>query len=198
LRLLTGSSFKNAHWAYAFRFLKAAFYVQSGNGSDAAALENLKSTANIAQRRGDNALSAFASLLEGLALLKTMKEDTIERVQTCLAQASKYQLDPSVKIPQLDVLTLLLDLACSMHQKNLDIMVQKLRLLQARMDEDIDDSSHYPNNRLEILLPIKKHPTSSQTISEQTSAILRPGGPGDAVDHLVVSFVTKIELYVLV
>ncbi|KAG7122905.1 hypothetical protein HYQ44_020194 [Verticillium longisporum] len=119
-------TFKHYPWLYAFRLLKTTLQTYAGNAPDATHFDNLQMLGNFAYERGDNAIGVLASLLEGLAHLRVMKSDSVERVQTCLAQAAMYQLDPAVKVPQLDILTLLLDLACSMHQKNPDTLVQKL------------------------------------------------------------------------
>ncbi|GKT77820.1 mitochondrial membrane protein Pet127 [Colletotrichum tofieldiae] len=138
----------------------------------------------------------FASLLEGLSVLRTMRPDTIERVQTCLAQATKYQLDPSVQIPQLDVLTLLLDLACSMHQKTPDILIHKLRSLQAKLDANLG-SQTWTDLNPEILIPVKKHNATSATLSDDTSAILRAGSSDGQHDYIVMTFLNRLEIVVL-
>lgn len=161
--------------------------------TEGTALENLRAISTLAHSRGDYALEAFASLMEGLALLKTNREDTLDRVQECLARASKYQLDPLLRIPQVDILILLLDLACSMQQKNPDVMIQKLKALQMRMDEATD----WQTSAASILLPIKKQ-SGMQPVTEDTAAIIRPGSPEEANDYLVLSYVAKAELYILV
>lgn len=184
---------RHIHWIYAFRFLKVSFYLQSGMPTEGPALENLRSISTLAHSRGDYALEAFASLLEGLALLKTSREDTLDRVQECIARASKYQLDPLLRIPQVDILILLLDLACSMQQKNPDVMAQKLKALQMRMDEATD----WQTSATSLFLPIKKQ-SGMQPVSEDTAAIIQPGKPEDANDYLVLSYVAKAELYILV
>jgi len=181
------------HWIYAFRFLKAAFYLQSGASADGPALENLRSIATLANRRGDHAIEAFAGLLEGLALLKTTKEDALDKVQECIARASKYQLDPQLRIPQLDILVLLLDLGSSMNQKNPGIMSQKLTALQNRLDAAED----WQITSSTLQLPVKKVP-SAHHVSEDTAGVIRPGPDDDGHDYLVLSFVARAELFILV
>lgn len=181
-------------WYYAFRLLKASFYMEMGNGSDASALENIRAIQNVATTRGDNALSILASLWEGLALLKTAKEGSMEKVQSCIAQAAKYQFDPSVRILQLDILMLLLDFAASLHYPNPDATTQKLRDLQRRLD----GSEDWNNVRSDFLVPIKKQSASSQIVSADTSAIIVPNDGTSDYDQLVVSFMTKMELRSLV
>ena len=47
-------------------------------------------------------------------------------------------------------------------------------------------------------MPIKKQPSTSQTISEDTSAIVQAGESNGPSDFLVLSFMTKMELMSLV
>lgn len=133
-------------------------------------------------------------LLEGLAHLSTLKDDWATRVQMCIAQASKLQLDESIRTPQADVLLLLLDLACSLHQKNHQAAAQKLGALQKRLDE-LKQSPDWSSQFGEVLLPINRMQNTQQTISNDTRAVLRPGDEG--VDYLVLSTLGKQEAYAL-
>ncbi|KAI1805466.1 cohesin loading factor-domain-containing protein [Daldinia bambusicola] len=183
---------KHYHWIYAFRFLKASMYLQSANPAETHALDNLKAIANLANQRNEHAISVAASLLEGLSLLRTMKDDAIVRVQACIAQALKYQLEDSVRIPQLDALAYMLDLACSLHQRSVQVITQKLKNLQDHMDTYMSDNSWHPIDS-QLLLPIRN--SNILTISHDTAAILRPGPDGDRYDYLVMSFWSKLEAY---
>ncbi len=136
----------------------------------------------------------MASLLEALGHLKSMKEDTVVRVQTCIAQASRHQLNSNVRIPQLDVLKLLLDLVCSLLQKNPAAALTKVEALQARMDE-IKTSPEWPASSSELLLPLHRDPAASSTISPDTVDILRLGD--DEHDFLVLKAYTKVDAFAL-
>lgn len=170
--------------------LKAKFYIECGQATDAGALENIRALRTVASSRGDNALSVFTSLLEGLALLKTAKDGRIERVQACIAEAAKHQFDPSVKILQLDVLMLLLDLASSVNYLAPEYTWPKLKRLQTRLDE----CREWGNCKADFLLPIQRQSSTTKNISKDTAAIVRPGEPDEQSDYLVVSFMTKMEL----
>ncbi|RDA83318.1 hypothetical protein CP532_6546 [Ophiocordyceps camponoti-leonardi (nom. inval.)] len=187
-------AFKHIQWYYAFRLLKSAFYMEMGSASDAGAIDNIRSIQLIADVRGDRALSIFAYLFEGLIQLKTSKDGNIERVQACLAQAAKYQLNPTVRCVQLDVLALVLDFASSLHHQGMENTAQKLRLLQKRIDE----CDEWHNVKAEFLLPIKKLPSHVKTVSDDTTAIVRAGEGDSPLDYLVMSFMTKMELKSLV
>jgi len=194
LMLTYGHRYKQVHWVYAFRFLKASFYLQAGSSTDPHAFENLRKLTSIATTRGDRAICVMASLLEGLAHLSTMKDDSILRVQTCIAQASKFQLEASARLPQIDVLILFLDLACSLHQKIPTLYSQKLAALQSRMDE-LKTSSDWDSNTIELLLPFKKQTGSSQTISNDTATILRRGD--GEFDYLVLPAIGRQQAFAL-
>jgi len=190
--MLTGTRYKHIHWVYAFRFLKASFYLHSGTASENHALENLRKIASIAISREDKAIFVMATLLEGLAHLSSRKDEWMTRVQTCIAQVSKLQLDESVHLPQIDILLLLLDLACSLHQKATQLSSTKLNALQTRLEE-LKQSRDWATVSSEVLLPVKQIPNASPTISNDTRAILRPGEGG--IDYLVLTTLGKQEAF---
>lgn len=187
---------RHTHWVYALRFFKASLYLQSSNPSDNHALDNLKAITTSAHQRGDNIIFVVATLLEGLSLLKSMRDDAVVKIQNCLAQSQKFQLDPSTHIPQVEILTLMLDFACSLHQKSPQMVLQKMKLLQARMDTTLQDN-RWSLNQTEVLLPVKKQTSNNQVISEDTRAIIRVGDENGSCDYIVMSFWTKIEAFIM-
>jgi hypothetical protein len=192
--LLTFSSYKHVPWIYAFRFLKAAFHLQSGTAADNHAIENLRKIAGIANQRSDKGIFVMAMLLEGLAHLSTTKDDWATRVQMCIAQVSKLQLDDSIRTPQTDVLLLLLDLACSLHQKTHQISAQKLTALQRRLEE-LKQAQDWASQSGEMMLPVNRMQNAQQIVSDDTRAVLRPGD--DGVDYLIISTLGKQEAWAL-
>ncbi|CAK7568652.1 MAG: hypothetical protein SEPTF4163_006650 [Sporothrix epigloea] len=183
---------RQTYWTYAFRFLKASFYLQTSNPADHHALENLHGITALAEQRGDHAVYVLASLLEGLALFRITDLDVIERVQTCMAAASKYQLDESVHLPQLDVLWLLLDLACSLYQKEKSLN-DKLNALQNRLEE-LKELPQWTADACELMLPLRKDTPFAHTISADTSDVLQPGA---ANDFLVLTSFSKTTAFIL-
>lgn len=159
-------------------------------------MENLKAITTLAAQKGDRAVFVVATLLEGLSLLKTMKEDAIVRIQGCLAQVAKYQLDDSVHLMQTDILMLMLDLACSLHQKSPQIIAQKYGALQERLDGYLNNSE-WGLSDTEMLVPIRKHSGSQYVISEDTAAILKPGSASEECDYLAMSFWSKLEAFTI-
>ncbi|KAK8038140.1 mitochondrial membrane protein [Apiospora phragmitis] len=187
---------KHTHWVYVLRLFKASLYLESPNPSDVHAMENLKAIKELALQRKDHIIFVLASLLEGLGLLKHAKDDSVARIQECIAQCLQYQLDESIHIPQVDILLLMLDFACSLHQQSPGLIAQKLRLLQRRVDESLKDNS-WNLSDTQVLLPIKKQAANRQVISADTLAVIRPGQEGDTCDYLVMSFWSKLEAFVM-
>ncbi|KFA76317.1 hypothetical protein S40288_02982 [Stachybotrys chartarum IBT 40288] len=188
-------TFKHVQWYYAFRLLKALFYIEMDHASEAGAFDNIRAIQNVAKVRGDNALGVFAALLEGLALLKTPKQGTPEKVQACIALAAKYQLDATVTaIPQLNILTSLVEVASMLNVQNPELTAGCLRTLQRRLDE----CDEWHNVKSNFLLPVKKQPAAAKTVSAETAAIILPGNANSEYDFVAVSFMTKMELRSLV
>ncbi|KAJ9148325.1 Cohesin loading factor [Pleurostoma richardsiae] len=185
-------SSRQVHWVYAFRFLRAAFNLRSGHLADSHAIDNLRQIITIADQRGDKAISVLTSLLEGLALLKTGGDEM--RVQECIARASKHQQDPSVHLPQIDVLAHLLDLACSLQEKNPTTIFEKIKTLQLKMDEALQDPKWEQNSK-ELLLPLQKQPNTTTSISQDTRSILMPAA--GTHEHLVLSWMSKPQAFIL-
>ncbi|KAK0735627.1 cohesin loading factor-domain-containing protein [Apiosordaria backusii] len=187
-------TYKHVHWIYAFRFLKASFHLQAGSPAEHSAIDNLRKIAGVANQRKDFSIFAMAMLLEGFAHMTTMKDDWANRVQMCIAQVSKLQMESSVHIPQIDVLLRLLDLACSLHQKTHHISSQKLGLLQRQLDE-LKNSPDWPTQNGEVLLSINRMPNTAPTVSNDTRAVVRQGEGN--VDYLVLSALGKQEAWAL-
>lgn len=151
----------------------------------------------IASSRDDNGMTVLASLLEGLMYLNSndIKGETIEKIQGCIAQASKFQFDASANVPKLELVKLLLDTACSLHGKSKKLILQKVGVLQTRLDE-MSASGVWNVDEEEVLIPVKKMAHTTVPVSKDTAGILRPGPPTH--DYVVVSFLGRLETYILV
>lgn len=185
---------KHVPWLYAFRFLKASFYFGLGTPADQASIDNLRRIAGVANQRKDYAILVMAVLLEGFAHLRSQKEDWVTKVQMCIAQVSKLQMENSAHTPQTDILQLLLDLACSLYQKTHQISAQKLTALLQKLEE-LNDSPDWGEQSGEMLLPINRMPNTLPTVSEDTRAVLRLGN--NEIDYLVLSTLGKYEAWAL-
>ncbi|PHH52720.1 MAU2 chromatid cohesion factor -like protein [Ceratocystis fimbriata CBS 114723] len=187
---------RHHQWAYVFRLLKASFYMQLGNPADVGAIENLRHLGTMAQEKSDFILCAFAYLLEALALLKTTKQENMHRIQECLAMATKNQLNQQQQLLQLDILILMVDLACSMRHKKTEIVASKLKALQDRMDE-MQNSGGWHGSASLLFIPIKRQGSLAH-ISEDTASVISPGQTNEESDYIAFSFVTRVELMVLI
>ncbi|KAK4169182.1 cohesin loading factor [Cladorrhinum sp. PSN259] len=185
---------KHVPWLYALRFLKVSFYFGLGAAAEQHSIDNLRRIAGVANQRKDYSVLVMAVLLEGFAHLRSMKEDWVTRVQICIAQVSKLQLENSAHTPQTDVLHLLLDLACSLHQKSYQVSAQKLSALLQRLEE-LNDSSDWSEQTGEMLLPINRMPNTIQTVSKDTRAVVRLGD--QYIDYLVLTALGKHEAWAL-
>lgn len=130
--------------------------------------------------------------MEALAYLKAPGTDAVEQVQRRIAASQAYQADPSCAIPQLAVLTHIIDVASSIRQGNTKIMMNKLKDMQSVMDEALKDSS-WSTVSDAIAIPIKRTSKSSSIISQDTRMILGIGEDGG--DNLMMTFLNKKDAY---
>jgi hypothetical protein len=177
------------HWSYAFRLLKHSFYAETSGFGDNAALDNIRSVYSMASDRGDAALAVYASLSEALMLIKTCKGHS-EGIRTCLAQAAKYQFDPTVKIPQLELLHALVDFLGGLQRDPPAETSARLQRLQACSD------SHQSADA-QFWIPVKKSQYESTTISKDTATVVRPGGAGETFDFMAMAYISSDEFIVL-
>ncbi|KUJ19983.1 uncharacterized protein LY89DRAFT_467811 [Mollisia scopiformis] len=186
-------AYQHFSWVYAFRFLRATHSLASGNLTDNhAAVQNLRAIAAVAEQQDDNAIFMAASLMEALAYLKTPGSDAVEQVQCQIAASQAYQADPSCCIPQLAVLTHIIDVASSIRQGNTTVMMSKLKDMQSVMDDAMKDPSWSTTSGV-ISVPIKRTPKSSSIISQDTRMILGIGEDGG--DNLMMTFLNKKDAY---
>lgn len=180
---------------YAFRFLRATHSLATGNLTDNhAAIQNLRAIASVAEQQDDKAIFMAASLMEALAYLKTPGIDAVEHVQRQIAASQAYQADPSCSIPQLAVLTHIIDVASSIRQGNTTVMLNKLKDMQIVMDEAGRDPIWGSTSDV-ISIPIKRTPKSSSIISQDTRMILGIGEDGG--DNLMMTFLNKKDTYAI-
>lgn len=153
-----------------------------------AAVQNLRAIASLAEQQDDKAIYMAASLMEALAYLRTPGPDAIEQVQRQIAASQAYQADSSCAIPQLAVLTHIIDVASSIRQGNTKVMMSKLMDMQSVTDRALGDSA-WGNSNDVIAVPIRRTSKSSSIISQDTRMILGIGDDGG--DNLMMTFLNK-------
>jgi hypothetical protein len=186
-------SYQHFSWVYAFRFLRATLSLATGNLTDNhLAIQNLRAIASVATQQDDKAIYMAACLMEALAYLKAPGTDAVEQVQRCIAASQAYQADPSCAMPQLAVLTHIIDVASSIRQGNTKTMMSKLKDMQVVVDESLKDPS-WSTESDTIAIPIKRTSKSSSIISQDTRMVLGIGADGG--DNLMMTFLTKKDAY---
>lgn len=126
--------------------------------------------------------------------LKSPGPESIEKVQRAIAAARTHQLDVGKSIPQLNGLTHIIDVMCSIRQGNLHQMLNNLKQMQTTMDAILAD--HAWNNLSDVIaIPINRTPKSSQTVSHETRAVLGIGEDGR--DNLMITFLNKRDAFAI-
>ena len=168
--------------------------MESGNNTDGhAAVQSLRSIANLAGQQGDRTMYLVASLMEAMAHLKSTGPESTEHFQRAMAAAYTYQLDADTRIPQLVALTHILDVVCSLRQGNPKHMVEKYRALQEVINAAINDPTWSPSSDA-IAIPISPA-RNQQTVSEDTRMILGVGEDGR--DNLMMTFLNKQDAHAI-
>ncbi len=156
------------------------------------ALSHLSSISAMASTWGDNAILAFASIVEALIHLReTSSAESIEQAQRALAVARSSQLDPVVgTIPQLAALTHFADLSCTFGKFDSTQAMSKMQAMQATL-EHINDGQAWTEDG-SFSIPIA-HPGSFRIATQ--SGIIRSQADGKLV--LMFNWMPKDEIYVL-
>lgn len=107
------------------------------------ALQHLNKISSMANRNGDKAVCAMAAVIEALAHLQQgAGSDSIEQAQRAVAVARSHQLNDELRhIPQLGTLTQMADICCSLLEYDVNQSSQKLKAMQALVDETLNDNN---------------------------------------------------------
>jgi Cohesin loading factor len=150
------ATYRHVAWEYAFRFLRAMVSLSMHSHQDCVpAVHQLQKIADLAHRRGDHAVFAFASVTEALAHFQSSGPDSVDQAQRALAAARQLQLNEDVNsIPQIQVLVQYIDLCCSLRQSKLEQIGQNLSTMQQIMDQIVDDTNWLDDGS--IFLPLAR------------------------------------------
>ena len=179
-------------WAYAFRFLRASLSLRlNTNQETLIALSQLKATASLANGRGDHAVAATASVLE--SLIHVHRSDTaenIEQAQRALAAVRSSQMRFESQIPQISIMALFVDLACSLVVTDTAQATAKLKVLQPLLDEAANDSAWSSHGRFPV--PVTQSTARTLPSSGLASGIVRTDAEAGA--YLQVPWIPKDEM----
>lgn len=157
-------AYRHAAWEYAFRFLRVTLSLSSPSHQDSVqALQHLHKITAMASRNGDRAVSAMAAVIESLAHLQQgTNSDSIEQAQRAVAAARSHQLNDELRhIPQLTTLIQMVDICCSLLEYDVNQSGQKLKVMQALMDETLGDANWRPDGSFSVPLNGKSAGPSS-------------------------------------
>ncbi|KAF7507038.1 hypothetical protein GJ744_010966 [Endocarpon pusillum] len=183
-------AYQHTAWEYAFRFLRASLSLSMPSHQDfVAAIHQLQGIADLAHRKRDQAIFAFAGITEALAHLQSSSPDSGNYAQRALAKARQVQLDQDVSsVPQILVLLQFVDLCCSLRQSNLEQIGQNLATMQQIMDQIVDDVSWLDDGT--ILLPLTSK--SAQCLALNGGGIVQER---DSKHVLALAWLPKKDVY---
>ena len=117
----------------------------------------------MASRNGDKAVSAMAAVIEALAHLQQgASSDSIEQAQRAIAVARSHQMNDELRhIPQLLTMIQMVDICCSLLEYDINQSAQKLKVMQALVDETLNDPSWRPDGSFSVPLNGKSAGPSS-------------------------------------
>ncbi|KAG9232471.1 cohesin loading factor [Amylocarpus encephaloides] len=178
-------------WAYAFRFLRVNYALESGTSADLhAAVQTLQKISDLASRQGEDAIHLTASLVEAVAHLRSTAPDSAEFVQRAIAAARTHQLNVGSQIPQLNCLTQIVDVISSIQLGDSRQMNAKFENMRQIMVQISKDPTWTSSNDI-LLIPINGMRANNHTVSGDTRAVL--GFGCDGRDHLTMSFMGKTD-----
>lgn len=182
-------------WVYAMRFLRASHSLASGSAGDFhAAIANYRAIADLANQESDRAIYMTASLLEGMAHLRSTGKESILQAQRAIAQVWTFQLDPDTRIPPLLGLAHILDVICSVLEEQPKVTVKKLDDMRTMFNEALKNGTWSRTNDA-VAIPINRRENSSQVVSPDTRMILGIGDDGR--DNLMLSFLSQSDAYTI-
>lgn len=105
----------------------------------------------------------MAAVIEALAHLQQgVGSDAIEQAQRAVATARSHQLNDELRhIPQLVTLTQMVDICCSLLDYDINQSSQKLKVMQALVDETLNESNWHADGSFSIPLNGKSAGPSS-------------------------------------
>ncbi|KAJ5570275.1 uncharacterized protein N7459_009705 [Penicillium hispanicum] len=157
-------AYRHAAWEFAFRFLRVSLSLSSPSHQDSVqALQHLNKISSMASRNGDKAVSAMAAVIEALAHLQQgASSDSIEQAQRAVAVARSHQLNDELRhIPQLVTMIQMVDICCSLLEYDVNQSSQKLKVMQALVDETLSDPNWRPDGSFSVPLNGKSAGPSS-------------------------------------
>lgn len=166
--------------------------MKSNKASDTqTALHDLHAISSLAKEREDYGVYLLSSLMEILAHLTNPSPESKEQIQRALAAAWTYQNTAENGIPQLNVLTHVLDLTCSLVYDLPPQTAQKQKAM-----EETFKTANWSTSCDTISIPIQKTRAQGQIVSQDTRGLV--GSMEDGRDVLIISLLNNNDTFALV
>jgi hypothetical protein len=165
------------------RFLRASLSLQANSPQEITlAIKNLQLIAEMAERRNDKAIYVTALAIETLAHLLTGSADSTMNAQESMAKARSLQAHPSTAaIPKVWSILNCIDLVCSMIQFKKNEALEKSKIVQEAIDQQISDKKIWSADDM-LAVPLGKK--SSEAISDCVAQIYTKDDQGIATLNL--------------
>ncbi|MCJ1435120.1 hypothetical protein MMC27_004490 [Xylographa pallens] len=190
-------AYHHVAWVYAFRILRATLFLNIASAPETLiAMNQFRIVSTLADRNGDNVISAAASILEAMTCLRRSNSaESIEQAQRALAAARSSQLDPAFqRVPQLASMMYFVDISCSLQQ--IDPTQGKLKLDAMHL---MLDAMTYSNNWTSdgvVRVSLGDHTAQSLQESSQTpTGIMQLDSSGAVCVSL--TWLPKDDIYAL-
>ncbi|KAL9623335.1 MAG: hypothetical protein Q9160_002442 [Pyrenula sp. 1 TL-2023] len=185
-------AYRQAAWEYAFRFLCAGLATSGSSQQElATATHHLQKIGALSEHNGDKVIFFTAAIMEGFTQLQSGSPESVTHAQRTIAKARQLQLEPEIQaIAQLRIMTLLLDLACSLYIMDTESATKKMQTLQSLYDHTISTSAWAPDGA--ILLPLSPRSLNGVSLHGQGNVQIKDGRP-----CLRLEWLTRGEVYVL-
>lgn len=148
------------------------------------AMQNLYSIAELAHMRDHRAILLTSALFQARANFRSGKSDTIERIQRAIAVAFSYQQDEANQIPQLLILTHILDLSCSILKGMPSEISEKMKSLKSKWNLWACDPSWSEVDE-HVAIPIQSRQGHPHVVTSDTRGVLDISK--DGTEQLILS-----------
>lgn len=163
-------------WLYAFRFLRVIFAIEDGSRQELnLAVNFLRTIAESAKMRRDNAVLTVATAMESTIHLRMRGAESISEAQRALAIARGQQsAGVTSNIPQLDGMILFADLACTLDPYNQNDSKAKVLALT----QFFDQTRNHPAWKTDGSFVVHTNTTTPTHIADDTGGILTRSNNG--------------------
>jgi hypothetical protein len=155
------------------------------------AIQNLRAITDMAERRNDSAIYVTSLTMETLAHLLTESSDSTINAQESIAKARSLQMHPSAAaIPKVWSMLNCIDLVCSMIQFKKNEALEKSKVVQEAIDQQISDKKIWSADDM-LAVPLGKK--SSEGISDCVAQIYTKDD--DGIASLNLSWMNGCDAY---